>query len=50
MAHAMEHLRLIRVVIREDFSRSRCELLIRDIIAAMANLEHWDDKEAEHHR
>lgn len=50
MAHAMEHLKLLRVVVREDFSRNRCEILVRDIIAAIASLDHWDAKEAEHHR
>jgi glutamate decarboxylase len=50
MAHAMEHLKLLRVVVREDFSRNRCEILVRDINAAIASLDHWDAKEVEHHR
>ena len=50
MAHAMEHLKLLRVVVREDFSRNRCELLLRDINAAIATLDHWDAKELENNR
>lgn len=50
MAHAMEKLKLLRVVVREDFSRNRCEILIRDINAAIASLDQWDEKEAGNHR
>lgn len=50
MAHAMEHLKLLRVVVREDFSRNRCEILVRDINAAIESLDHWDAKEVEHLR
>lgn len=50
MAHAMEHLKLLRVVVREDFSRNRSEILIRDINSAIAALDAWDEKEAENHR
>jgi glutamate decarboxylase len=50
MAHAMEHMKLLRVVVREDFSLNRCELLIRDINAAIAALDQWDENEAKNHR
>jgi glutamate decarboxylase len=50
MAHAVEHLKLLRVVVREDFSRNRSEILIRDINSAIAALDLWDEKEAENHR
>ncbi|CEP19110.1 hypothetical protein [Parasitella parasitica] len=50
MAHAVEHMKLLRVVVREDFSRNRSEILIRDINYAIAALDLWDEKEAENHR
>lgn len=50
MAHAVEHMKLLRVVVREDFSRNRSEILIRDINSAIAALDLWDEKEAENHR
>lgn len=44
MAPKLQNMRLLRVVVREDFSLSRCELLVRDIAAALKALD------AEHHR
>ncbi|KAI8389301.1 pyridoxal phosphate-dependent transferase [Blakeslea trispora] len=50
MAPNMQHLKLARVVIREDFTRNRCELLIRDISYALQALDKWEQKEADNHR
>ncbi|KAI8365339.1 glutamate decarboxylase [Radiomyces spectabilis] len=44
MAHRLEYMKLVRVVIREDFSRSRCEILVRDIVAALSLLDEYDEK------
>ncbi|KAI9474248.1 MAG: glutamate decarboxylase [Benjaminiella poitrasii] len=46
----MEHLKLLRVVVREGFSHNRCEILLRDIQATLASLDQWDEKAAEYHR
>lgn len=50
MSHALEDMKLARVVVREDFSRNRMEILIRDIKAAVNVLESLDKKELEAHR
>jgi glutamate decarboxylase len=50
MAPKLEHTKLLRVVVREDFSRSRCELLLRDILAALKALDAIDKKSVEAHR
>ncbi|KAI8098516.1 glutamate decarboxylase [Halteromyces radiatus] len=50
MAPKLEHKKLLRVVVREDFSRSRCEILIRDIVAAMKSLDLIDQKTIEAYR
>ncbi|EIM86926.1 glutamate decarboxylase [Stereum hirsutum FP-91666 SS1] len=39
MAPHAEKLKLLRVVVREDFSRHRCETLIRDLNAVMKQLD-----------
>ncbi|KAL9553409.1 hypothetical protein MBANPS3_003294 [Mucor bainieri] len=53
MAPNVEHLKMLRVVVREDFSRSRCEILVRDILAALHSLDEIDElaieKKREHH-
>lgn len=46
--HAGE-LKLMRVVVREDFSRSRCDSLIDDLKLAMHELMKMDDAKLEHH-
>lgn len=43
MAPNVEHIKMLRVVVREDFSRSRCEILVRDIIAALQSLDSTDE-------
>jgi glutamate decarboxylase len=45
MAPNVEHIKMLRVVVREDFSRSRCEILVKDIIAALRALD-TSDREA----
>ncbi|KAK9763926.1 hypothetical protein K7432_008996 [Basidiobolus ranarum] len=42
MAPNAQSVKLCRVVIREDFSRSRCELLIKDLMAAVHHLDKLD--------
>ena len=38
-------LKMLRVVVREDFSRSRCEQLILDLKLCMGLLEEMDEKQ-----
>ncbi|KAG2185024.1 hypothetical protein INT43_000937 [Umbelopsis isabellina] len=49
-----EEIKLLRVVVREDFSKSRCDLLIRDILAVVKTLDAQDAKTIQetrnHHR
>lgn len=40
MAPETEQMKMMRIVVREDFSRSRCELLIKDIKLCCHHLEH----------
>ncbi len=49
MAPHSEKLKLMRVVVREDFSRARCDQLIADIKSALQTLESMDDKRLEEH-
>ncbi|KAL0093697.1 glutamate decarboxylase [Phycomyces blakesleeanus] len=42
MAHTLEKMKLLRVVVREDFSHTRGSLLIRDIMAALQHLDSMD--------
>ncbi|CAO3653715.1 unnamed protein product [Mucor hiemalis] len=54
MAPNVEHIKMLRVVVREDFSRSRCEILLKDIIAALSALDAADElsiiKKREHNK
>ncbi|ORY01232.1 glutamate decarboxylase [Basidiobolus meristosporus CBS 931.73] len=50
MAPHAEKVKLCRVVIREDFSRSRCELLIKDLMSTIHMLEKMDSKTIEEHK
>lgn len=49
MAPHSETLKMMRVVVREDFSRSRCDALISDIKLAMTELTKLDEKKMIHH-
>ncbi|KAI5208394.1 glutamate decarboxylase [Aureobasidium subglaciale] len=50
MAPHSEGLKMMRVVVREDFSRSRCDALIADIKLAMETLGKMDEKKVEEHK
>lgn len=47
MAPHSEKLKLMRIVVREDFSRSRCDILVNDIKMAMSQLAEMDRKTVE---
>ncbi|MCJ1255064.1 hypothetical protein MMC24_002880 [Lignoscripta atroalba] len=49
MAPHSEQLKLMRVVVREDFSRSRCDFLIADIKLAVDTLNSMDKKKLAEH-
>jgi glutamate decarboxylase len=44
MAPHSESLKMMRVVVREDFSRSRCDSLVSDLKLALAELVKMDEK------
>ncbi|ETW78814.1 glutamate decarboxylase/sphingosine phosphate lyase [Heterobasidion irregulare TC 32-1] len=48
MAPHSDKLKLLRVVVREDFSRSRCETFIRDLTAAVKFLDNAPKEVVEH--
>ena len=50
MAPHSEQLRLMRVVVREDFSRSRCDALISDLKMAMQTLGKMDEQQVKEHK
>ncbi len=47
MAPHSENLKLMRVVVREDFSRSRCDNLVADMKLALKTLGEMDKKSME---
>lgn len=47
MAPHSEKLRLMRVVVREDFSRNRCDSLVADVKLALKTLGEMDKKSIE---
>ena len=49
MAPHSEKLKLMRVVVREDFSRARCDSLIADFKHALDALKEMDSKTVERH-
>ena len=49
MAPHSEKLKLMRVVVREDFSRSRCDTLVKDIKLAVDTLNEMDKKTVDNH-
>jgi len=49
MAPHSESLKMMRVVVREDFSRSRCDALIADIKIAVTELTKLDEKKMLNH-
>jgi glutamate decarboxylase len=50
MAPHSETLKMMRVVVREDFSRSRCDALINDLQMAVHELSKMDEKKLELHQ
>ena len=50
MAPHSESLKLMRVVVREDFSRARCDTLVKDIKLAVDTLNKMDKKTVENHQ
>ena len=50
MAPHSEKLKLMRVVVREDFSRSRCDSLIKDFKLALETLNGMDKERIEQHQ
>ncbi|CAL8574213.1 hypothetical protein XPA_000180 [Xanthoria parietina] len=50
MAPHSESLKLMRVVVREDFSRARCDTLVKDIKLALQTLNEMDKKKIEMHQ
>lgn len=49
MAPHSESLKLMRVVVREDFSRSRCDQLVADIKLAVQTLNGMDEQKVKEH-
>ena len=49
MAPHSEKLKLMRVVVREDFSRARCDTLVADIKLAIETLGEMDKKTVDQH-
>ncbi len=50
MAPHSEKLKLMRVVVREDFSRSRCDTLIADIRLSLESLNAMDKTTVDNHK
>ena len=50
MAADATHLKLMRVVVREDFSRARCDALVSDIKLAVDTLKKMDAQKVEEHQ
>ena len=50
MAPHSESLKMMRVVVREDFSRSRCDALITDLKMALDELTKMDEKKVKEHQ
>ena len=49
MAPHSEKLKLMRVVVREDFSRARCDTLIKDIKLSLDTLKEMDKETVDSH-
>jgi len=50
MAPHSDQMKLMRVVVREDFTKSRCDALIADFKLALQTLDTMDAKRIEEHR
>jgi glutamate decarboxylase len=47
MAPHSEQMKLMRIVVREDFTKSRCDALIQDFKLALQTLDQMDKKKIE---
>lgn len=50
MAPNAQKMKLMRVVVREDFTRSRCDALIKDFQLALSTLDSMDEKALKAHK
>jgi glutamate decarboxylase len=50
MAPHSEKMKMLRVVVREDFTKSRCDALLSDFKLALQTLDKLDAKKIEEHR
>lgn len=50
MAPHSEKMKLMRIVVREDFSKSRCDALIADFKLALQALDQLDEKKIQEHK
>jgi len=50
MAPHSEKMKMLRVVVREDFTKSRCDALLADFKLALSTLDKLDAKKIEEHR
>ena len=50
MAPHSDKMKMLRVVVREDFTKSRCDALLADFKQALATLDKLDAKKVEEHR
>jgi glutamate decarboxylase len=50
MAPNSEKMKMMRIVVREDFSRSRCDALIADFKIALQTLDAMDAKKLQEHK
>jgi glutamate decarboxylase len=50
MAPHSEKMKLMRIVVREDFTKSRCDALIADLKLALETLDEMDHKKLQEHK
>lgn len=50
MAPHAEKMKMMRIVVREDFSKSRCDALITDFKLALQTLDAMDAKKLQEHK
>lgn len=50
MAPNAGHLKMMRIVVREDFTKSRCDALITDFKLALQTLDAMDKKKLNEHK
>lgn len=50
MAPHSEKMKMLRVVVREDFTRSRCDALLADFKLALQTLDKLDAKKIQEHK